>query len=481
MATRKDLIEAHSFSRRRLVTAFVSGAPGGREVEPARPGRTVIGGLAIAVLLIAAAALAGILSPRVDEDWAEQPGLIISEETGAAYVITEATDPDAEGGSGPVLRPVANLTSAMLILGADITPEIVPQEAIDAQVIGDDVGIPDAPATVPSPTLLIDTGWTACTNEGRGTRVNLSATPGAGVVEGGGLVVQTGGDHYVIAQERAEGDATPRAHRYALPSGDGQAARARDAMLADLGLPPAVEALRVPRDWLALFPQGAALEVASFRTEAGGELSYVGGSSGIPPESRAGDLVVADGGDAYLLTERGPAPLDEFALAVYRSLPAPTTVHESGSAVSAVFAQRPYLDAHWPDTTLEPVPGEACALLETRAGSVPAVQIAGDPSEEASAYDVSTGQRSVRADPSSGAYVFSGGWDDTTTGTPYLVDAKGIAYPLVGAGTPALLGYGDLDPPVVPDAWIELFESGASLSRERVLCPADLETGGACD
>ena len=32
MATKKDLVEAYSFSRRRLVTAFLSGAPGGREV-----------------------------------------------------------------------------------------------------------------------------------------------------------------------------------------------------------------------------------------------------------------------------------------------------------------------------------------------------------------------------------------------------------------------------------------------------------------
>ena len=65
MATKKDLVEAYSFSRRRLVTAFVSGAPGGREVEPARPGRTIVGGLALAVLLIAGAAIAGIFCPAV--------------------------------------------------------------------------------------------------------------------------------------------------------------------------------------------------------------------------------------------------------------------------------------------------------------------------------------------------------------------------------------------------------------------------------
>ena len=81
MATKKDLVEAYSFSRRRLVTAFVSGAPGGREVEPARPGRTIVGGLALAVLLIAGAAIAGIFAPRAPADWTE-PGLIVSKETG---------------------------------------------------------------------------------------------------------------------------------------------------------------------------------------------------------------------------------------------------------------------------------------------------------------------------------------------------------------------------------------------------------------
>ena len=92
MATKRDLVEAYAFSRRRLVTAFVSGAPGGREVEPARPGRTIVGGLALAVLLVAGAAIAGVFAPRTPDDW-NKPGLVISKETGAAYVILEDEQP----------------------------------------------------------------------------------------------------------------------------------------------------------------------------------------------------------------------------------------------------------------------------------------------------------------------------------------------------------------------------------------------------
>lgn len=50
MASKKELVEAQSFAKRRLTTAFVAGAPGGREVEPHRPMRAVFGGLALSTL-----------------------------------------------------------------------------------------------------------------------------------------------------------------------------------------------------------------------------------------------------------------------------------------------------------------------------------------------------------------------------------------------------------------------------------------------
>lgn len=81
MATTRDLVEAYSFSRRRLVTAFVSGAPRGREVEPARPGRTIVGGIALAVVLLAGAALSGVLAGRTDVDW-NNPGPVINNHNG---------------------------------------------------------------------------------------------------------------------------------------------------------------------------------------------------------------------------------------------------------------------------------------------------------------------------------------------------------------------------------------------------------------
>jgi hypothetical protein len=68
MTTRRDLVEAFSFNRRRLVTAFISGAPGGGEIEPPRTGRTIVAGVASAVLLLAGAAVTRTLSPSFGEE-----------------------------------------------------------------------------------------------------------------------------------------------------------------------------------------------------------------------------------------------------------------------------------------------------------------------------------------------------------------------------------------------------------------------------
>ena len=167
MATKKDLVEAYSFSRRRLVTAFLSGAPGGREVEPSRPGRTVVGGLALAVLLVAGAAIASVLASRTPEDW-NRVGLVVTRgDQPATYVILQEADP-------PQLVPVINITSAQLILGADVKATSVDQDVVDEQTPGIPIGILGAPQTLPRPKQFIESGWTACTDDKVGVAVDVS-------------------------------------------------------------------------------------------------------------------------------------------------------------------------------------------------------------------------------------------------------------------------------------------------------------------
>ena len=85
----------------------------------------------------------------------------------------------------------------------------------------------------------------------------------------------------------------------------------------------------------------------------------------------------------------------------------------------------------------------------------------------------------MRVDAGRGAYVLSGDWADSAAGSPFLMDAKGQSYQLVGPGAAGLLGYAAVDAPVVPDTWVELFRAGVPLSQDAALCPPTRDAGAA--
>ena len=488
MATKRDLVEAYSFSRRRLVTAFVSGAPGGREVEPTRPGRTIVGGLALAVLLVAGAAIAGVFAPKDPSDW-NQPGLIVSKETGAAYVILKESD-------HPVLRPVINITSARLILGtgAEPQPRILAQATIDAQTIGEDIGILGAPASLPASSLLVDDGWTACTADNRGLSVAVAEQPQVTPAPDNGFLVESGGAHYVIANGTNKNDDDLGAYRYRLPEtkhqqrvGDDQ-----DNMLDELGLPSRTAAVRVPEEWLALFPAGGDLDWQAFGLTGLGDPVEDAGDFGVPAGARIGDVVTTDS-ESLLLTAKGPTEMTDFALTIYRHIPTPTgrltpAPRRGGAPTEWTVDAFPLVDradpvydaASWPASTLQATGGDHCAILDTAPDTAPTVRLGTDATGGASPMDVTGDSRSVAVQAGRGAYVLSGDWGETSGGSPFVVDAKGQAYPLVGPEVAERLGYGDHPASIVPDTWIELFRKGVNLSVDAALCPPDHEDGQPC-
>lgn len=293
MAMKKDLVEAYSFSRRRLVTAFVSGAPGGREAEPARPGRSIVGGLGLSVLLIAGAAIAGVFTSNVDPAWAESEGLVISKEDAGVFVITESS-------TEPVLHPILNITSAKLILGSDVEPQVIPEEYIAQEEIGSDLGILGAPYDVPDVARLIETGWTACTDgTGGGLRLGLSDSAlVTAAAEDGGMLVTVGGEVWLVATSRPDDAGVVSAHRYLVPDAD---SAGQKLVLGGLGLGPAeAEPTPVSREWLNLLPRGGDLDPAAFG------VSPTPGAGGEP---RPGDVLKVNG-TPYLTLDTGAlAPL----------------------------------------------------------------------------------------------------------------------------------------------------------------------------
>ena len=466
MATKKDLVEAYSFSRRRLVTAFVSGAPGGREVEPSRPGRAIVGGLALAVLLIAGAAIAGVFSSNVDEGWADAPALIISKDQGAAYVITATKE---ESGGHPVLHPILNITSAKLILGADrAVPKTVPDSEIAQEDIGEDLGILGAPNDVPSTDRLIQSGWTACAT-GSDVHLDISTTDRVTSAARLGDLVDVDGDVYLVAMGRPDRQTgVQQAYHYLVPKSG-----TRDRMLDQLGLPPAGEARKVPLSWLDLTPAGGTLDRSAF------DLAGAGGSTTIAGKSYTVGSVVKDVDAYFLVTQDGFMKLDPFGYAVYTNV---TGAPVSEGSVAGTVADPSYADpdgndAHWPENTLDESFGDACVRLLTAPGQAPRTEIVTDP--QPSAASTASGP-SVTVDDGSGAYVRSGSFDSGSQGRAYLVDARGNAYQLVGAIVPGNLGYGSVRAPVVPDSWVELLGDGVPLSQDLALCSPRQDRSSPC-
>lgn len=450
MATKKDLVEAHAFSRRRLVTAFVSGAPGGREVEPVRPGRVLIGGVALSVLLLAGAAIAGFLLGRPPAQWLDEGSFVISKDTGEQYVVLVA-------GDDPVLQRVPNYVSAQLLLGrADLTPYTVRDKYIRGVQLGEDLGIDAAPAGLPAADELVDDGWTACTGEGVGIKLAVQRTPTVEDLSASAFLVESGDARWLIATAPPVGSTEGSAYRFPMPSDPTQSSTLGDQLGFDAS-PPVVD-----EEWLNLFRPGDALDVASFGVDQpGARVPYADTGTDLS-RFRVGDLLLSPAGDYYLLGDEAPERLSPFAAVVYSVVAEPA--QQVPTALTADFGD-PETPPEWPGSLPQPVTsGALCAVLHPEARGDATFTLATNPTGAADPADVGPRRHEVEVEPSAGAYVLSGSGDAADFGEPFVVDTKGEKYALIGPEVPDYIGYGDVDPPLVPSTWMEFFAPGVPLS-----------------
>jgi hypothetical protein len=451
MATKKDLVEAHAFSRRRLVTAFVSGAPGGREVEPVRPGRVLIGGVALSVLLLAGAAIAGFLLGRPPAQWLDEGSFVISKDTGEQYVVLR-------GGDDPLLQRVPNFVSAQLLLEqADLTPFTVRDKYIRTVQLGEDLGIEGAPAGLPSADELVDDGWTACTAQDAGIKVAIQQEPTVEDLEDSAFLVSNDGQEWLIATAPPDDGRPGGAYRFPMPADETSASTVGNK-LDFSATPPEVD-----EDWLNLFPLGEALEKDAFGVTAEGQPVPYGDTRTDLSKYRIGDLLLSSTtGTYYLLGDEKPERLDDFAGMLYDVVGSP--VRELSGDLTASFGD-PQYPREWPSSLPTAVTGGAlCGVLHPEADADPVVTLATNATGAADPGEVTSGRHDVDVAPSAGAYVLAGSDEAADGGTPYVIDTKGEKYRLLGSQVPDFIGYADVDPPLVPSTWLEFFQPGVPLS-----------------
>lgn len=428
MATKKDLIEAQGFSRRRLLTAFTSGAPGGKELDPAKPLRAVIAGVVLTAMLVVGGVFYGSVRPGLPKDW-QNNTVILAKDTGSRYVS-----------SGGKLYPVLNATSARLLVPAGkYKPVTTDSKTISKIPVGPPVGIVGAPDDVPPAAGLVSDGWTACPVA---SRVALSI-PGDSSVAAttGGALVTSDGVRYVIAGQ----------NRYRINEEDA------DAVLRAVGLATETP-IPVDSRWLNLFAEGAPFEPIVV-TNAGAKIA------GVPYE--VGTVVKSQGStNQFLITSKGElAAMSPLSYQLYLlgtgALMGGERDVAPGDILSLHNANAPAGASDWPKDPLSPLgTSTPCAVLGHDAGGVPTTTLG--------ATDTAPAKPVVSVALRSGALVAAGGAGTQPSRSLAVIDESGQAYPLPGADTDTLarLGYADAKVAAVTNAWMQFFVFGPDLTRD---------------
>ncbi|WP_155859427.1 type VII secretion protein EccB [Cellulomonas sp. KRMCY2] len=468
MATKKELIEAQTYSRRRLLTAFVSGAPGGRELEATKPMRGLVAGIALTVLLILGGLASGYLKPALKDGW--DNNTLVTTDTGSRYVAVEG-----------ILYPVLNVTSARLMIPAGSFAVLqVGEDKIADAPRGVTRGIPGAPDALPRDDRLINTGWISCTaptgllatvlSDGPEVAAIVAEVDAAVVAAAAdptlprlGVLVETAGEQYVVTDGR----------RHRVPSEYGTAVLR--AMGLDTQTPWAVGAL-----WLNLFPPGA--DLAPLVVDGVG--SPVPPGVVAPPGALVGSvLTVTDDGRRYVVNPDGElAPLSDVADSLYRlgsGQAAGPDIGVTGLQIAGMdTAAQPTVPADWPLVAPQVLPAgdSACALLDTDVGpgTAPTVHLAAS-AEILFAADGSPTRIGVE---SAGGALVQSTAGPGLGGPILLIDQTGTAFPVSATDEIlARLGYTAADVTPVPQEWIALFASGPALNDTAAAQPYQGATG----
>jgi type VII secretion protein EccB len=466
MASKRDQLHAYQFLVQRVISALVT-----RETDPEqppfrRPVNAAFGGIAIAVIALAAVGVYGVINPGGNTAWADGKKVVVEEETGTRYVYLDGR-----------LHPVENYTSALLALGDHAQTVSVSRDSLAGVPRGPRIGIPDAPDALPGRDGLLQDGWTLCSQPApdlTGTVVPTSVLM-VGQAPRGGLAL---GDHAVLADVPETGE------RYLLLRGYRHLISKPDGLAVGLAL-RATPAVRVSPAVVESIPAGR--PIAPVPVAQMGQPAQV-----VRPDILAGQLfeVSTSRGVQHYLAEVGQLrPITELQYDIQRAYQATAAaypnqepralpmglIEASGAPQPSVAPAKPGdPPAVRPDfvraedaTTLCLTFADPGVPWMTLSPVLPAV----DPM---SATPRRTPQGAVLADrmvvPAGHAAVVEAvSGPDTPRGTYLVVTDQGIAHPLASADVLKVLGYDGVTPVRMPSGLVARVPMGSGLSHEAAL------------
>lgn len=449
MATVRDQVEAYNFASRRQVLALLQGDDAVSLDPRRRLNRSLIGGVLLGVVALAAVGVAGFLSGGSATS-VPSSGVIIDSDTGGAYVKI-----------GDVLHPALNITSAKLIAGNQVTT--VSGGALTGLPRGLPVGIPGAPDALPPSGSLTTRAWSVCTvaPEASAARAQVVVSIGAPLTD------QLPGSAGLLAR-------TPDGAAWLLDNG--QRYHVAAAVAAVLGLNQ-VPPLEIDPAVLDTVPEGPPLVVPD--VPGRGAAPKVS----LPFHATVGDVVTVDNGTnqpgRYVVMQDGVAPVDPFAFQLLAAGAEQSHTVGAGDIAQAPAAASPSIPQLWPRTALTspaapPAAGEPfCVGYDPHAphtaaawpvsfSEPPRVPLAAHAAPVVASGTPTTAASAVAVPSGGGALVkavSSGGVDAVYT----LVTDSGLRFGIANADAVGRLGYQAAAAVPVPLPFVELLPAGPGL------------------
>jgi type VII secretion protein EccB len=474
--SRQDQLHSYQYSLQRVVAALVTHDPDPHRSPLRRAGTTALVSLVIAMLAVTGAAIWGVLKGSNGQQVRDESVVFLEKGSGAQYVYLE---------SDHKLHPVLNYTSGLLIANAT-EPKVVntSRQRLAEVPLGDPLGIPDAPNSLPTRDDLLPAKWTICSQLPSST---TSPAPPQSLLAVGDQV--TGGDVLPVpdtktlpAQLRGllVTDPTGKTslvyanRRFQIPDNRVQRTLSRFGWVD----PP----LAVATAWINAVPAGP--EFAAPPIPDLGERSPVisdyeiGQILRIPGPSNGSDtwgVVLRDGvanitGVQALLMQTDPQGSDpkDMDANLYSNLPRSKTLMIDQGA-SAGFPPAP------PALLSRPTAG-VCLTYTAGSGAAGRLSIRLDPSMPAGTAVPTTAGVSggVQADlvyvpRGKGALVVAAASPSApaSTGTVSIVTDTGRRYPVATRDILGKLGFAGVSPSQVPAQLIALLPQGPSLDATK--------------
>ncbi|MCX2731496.1 type VII secretion protein EccB [Saccharopolyspora sp. NFXS83] len=463
MQSRKDQVQAYFFVVGRLVAAVTHGRPDALESPNRRVKNGTMFGVLVAALLMAIFGILGLFMPGGNTSWKQAGSIVMDKKTGTRFVYLDGQ-----------LHPVLNYSSAKLASGNSGGQVVsVSRESLEGTPVGQPIGIPNAPDSIPTAETLKVSPWTVCAqplppNQMVGApSITLMIGTGAGgptTHEQGLLVSAPDGALQLIWEGK----------RYRVTS---------PAVVDALGYGDTAP-LKVSATWLNPIPAGRDLTVQD-TPGAGSPGPLIDGKP-----SRVGQVYevrnpALDSSQYYLVRQDGVTPLNRMSAALLFAAPSTrdaypgmqvSPIPAGPAAISGVPTSKGAdLVAGFPgvvpETVTPPPDSQPCVRYAASAAGNMKVTLELQPTALVNAGAVQTAQHIAgtvadRMSIPSGSGVLARDLPapGAAPGTAYLITDVGTKYPLADANVLKSLGYSEGSVMQVPTDLLALLPSGPVLS-----------------